>query len=58
MQWALINDSADPEIYGPIGHISNIILYDGVSPYTPEEGLRLAEVPDNVKIGDLDPGSN
>ncbi len=34
------------------GTVINLIVYDGESEYTPEEGLRLAEVPDEAKIGD------
>jgi hypothetical protein len=52
MQWALINDNADPEEYGPVGLICNIIMYDGESEYTPAAGLRLTQVPDEARIGD------
>ncbi len=32
--------------------IVNLIVYDGVSPYTPPDGTRLEEVPDTAQIGD------
>lgn len=34
------------------GTIVNLIVYDGVAEYTPPEGQRLTEVPDDAKIGD------
>ena len=68
MIWALINTIDMPLIYGryvgdPVvwtvynitavpGTIMNIIQYDGSSPYSPEEGLSLGEVPDSAQIGD------
>lgn len=36
---------------GP-GTIVNLIVYDGVSPYTPPDGTRLEQVPDTAQIGD------
>jgi hypothetical protein len=40
------------EIMAEPGTIVNIIVYDGIAEYTPPEGSRLAEVPDDAKIGD------
>ena len=37
----------------PANTITNIINYDGVSPYTPPENNELLEVEDNKQIGDL-----
>lgn len=34
------------------GTIVNIIVYDGVSPYTPPDGTILDQVPDTAQIGD------
>lgn len=34
------------------GTVVNLIVYDGKADYTPPEGTRLAEVPDDAKIGD------
>ncbi len=34
------------------GTIVNLIVYDGVSPYTPPDGTRLEQVPDSAQIGD------
>ncbi len=40
MQWALVDRN---------GIIQNVIAYDGVSPYTPAEGLTLQQV--NIWLG-------
>jgi hypothetical protein len=34
------------------GTIINIIIYDGISDYTPPEGTIVQEVPEEAKIGD------
>ncbi len=36
----------------PANTISNLIVYDGVTPYTPPSGFYLASVLDDAKIGD------
>lgn len=36
-----------------VGTVLNLIVYDGVSEYTPPEGSRLAEIEDNYAIGDF-----
>lgn len=43
MQWALVDGS---------NIVQNIIVYDGVSDYQPQDGLSLVEVNDWIKIGD------
>ncbi|BCI68059.1 hypothetical protein [Acetobacter aceti] len=30
----------------PVGHVVNIIMWDGVTPYTPGDGLALVADPD------------
>jgi len=40
------------EVEVKIGTICNLIVYDGVSKYTPAEGYKLVEVPDDAKMGD------
>jgi len=37
----------------PAGTIMNIIVYDGISPYTPPENMILMEVSDDAQIGDI-----
>lgn len=39
-------------ITASIGTIVNLIVYDGVSEYTPPENTKLEQVPDDAKIGD------
>ena len=34
------------------GTIVNLIVYDGVSPYTPPDNTALMQVPDTAQIGD------
>ena len=33
--------------------VKNIIVYDGVAPYAPPEGLVLKQASDSVRIGDI-----
>lgn len=37
----------------PANTIVNIIIYDGVSPYTPPDNTQLMQVDDSLQIGDL-----
>jgi hypothetical protein len=37
----------------PVGTVMNIIVYDGVSPYTVPTNMQLKQVADTVKIGDV-----
>ena len=39
-------------ITASVGTICNLISYDGISVYTPPEGYRLLEVPEDAKVGD------
>ncbi len=32
--------------------VVNLIAYDGVTPYAPEDGLTLVQVPEGTNIGD------
>ena len=36
-----------------LGTITNIINYDGISPYTPPANCSLVQVADTVQIGDI-----
>lgn len=36
----------------PIGTILNLVVYDGLTEYTPPNGTRIAQVPDTAAIGD------
>jgi hypothetical protein len=36
----------------PANTISNLIVYDGVAPYSPPTDFYLASVPDDTQIGD------
>jgi hypothetical protein len=66
-KWALLNtDTAllhtghwqdqeyiEEDISSPPGTIFNIIVYDGVAPYTPPTGYSLVQVDDDKQIGDF-----
>lgn len=41
------------DITFPAGSIINILVYDGVSPYTPAEDTELMQVADDKQIGDI-----
>jgi hypothetical protein len=41
------------DISSPPGIIFNIIVYDGVAPYTPPTGYSLVQVDDDKQIGDF-----
>lgn len=43
MQWALVDQNLI---------IQNLIVYDGISTFTPEDGLTLLQVDDGLTIGD------
>jgi hypothetical protein len=54
--WALNEDPTQPANWVTItaepGTIVNLIVYDGVSPYSPPDNTALMQVPDNAQIGD------
>ena len=64
MNWALIATVAQPLTYYSnsigdwikteviIGTVINIIVYDGVSEYSPPAGTRLAQITNTANIGD------
>lgn len=69
MQWALVNnipmelsqwifdDVQQQQIWttseAPANTVMNIIVYDGIAEYNPEEDLRLMQIDDGIKVGDL-----
>lgn len=44
MMWVLVNDE---------NRVRNIIEYDGVSEFVPGAGLRVMQVNDGTKLGDI-----
>lgn len=63
MKWAIIATIAQQVQIGSLdqgwvwtevqpGTIINLIVYDGISPYIPEFGSKLEQVPDSAQIGD------